>query len=390
MKTKVIAVLLAALAVFPLLTGCNNEDSVPAPSSEMSENEPKYIPYKTVLGNYEVQLPSDWVQSVDGNNICVTESNTGSYIVVKREDYFPAINLYSQDYLARSFQQDGTTLQSYAKEKGNVLKIIISYTTNNVPITEYKYIVWSYDAVYYINYVAESKNSDTFLETYQTVYQSFKNIKEEQSITEGYACAYNEGYNMSLEYPINWDYAAKGNGFTITNTSTTSSITLETAQAIPNFSEYTQLDYNQILQSFAQGSSLTSFKNTGGTIYASAYYAQETQKYLIENVLIDNGSYTLIITYVSPSSYSQMDESTFSHMLDSIKYYNEPSPPQTQVETQPTQPEQTQAQPSSISTTTTSAKSSTTTAKTTKKAVQTTTKKGTVAKTTKATTTKKK
>lgn len=380
--------LIVSLIFTTLLTGCKKDDSVPSPTSDVSsQTEQSLIPYKTILGNYEVKLPSDWLQETDKSNIRVTESNTGSYITIIKEDYFPAINNYNQDYLAQTFQREGTTLQSYAKEKGNVLKIIISYTTNNVPITEYKYMLWSYESVYYINYIAETKYSEQFIDIYQKVYQSFSNIKEEKTIPEGYACTYNEGCNMSIEYPTSWAFSSSGSGFTVSNSNTTSSITVETAQVIPDFKEYTQIDYNQILQSFAQGASLTSFKNTGETIYGSAYYAQDNQKYVIENVLADNGTYTLILTFVSPSSNSQMDEGAFAHMLESIVYYNPAEPQQTETTAQTSKPLETQ--PSETSKKETSAAASKTTKKTTTVKSKNADKTSISSKATKKTTTKK-
>ena len=213
------------------------------------------------------------------------------------------------------------------------------------------------------------------MDTYKTVYQSFALVKDEPAITEGYNCMYNEEAQMSIEYPNNWDIKGNTSNFTITNPQTKSAITFEIVDPIPNFKDYTQIEYNDIIQSFAEGAALNSFKNTGNTIYGSAYYVQDKQRFLIDNVLIDNTDYTVIVTFVASSSYAQMDAPTFEKMLGSIKYFEQPEPQQPQ-QNEPAQTQPAQTQTSTEQTTTKKAK---TTAETTakKQESKTTTKKKT-------------
>lgn len=367
MRRKFI-IFLCSLVIVSGLSGCKgNDSSVPEPTAESSsQKEADYIPYKSLAGNYEIKLPSEWVQTTEGDNMTVTERNTGTYISVIREDYFPEVNNFSQDYLLQKFQNEGTTLQSYAKETGNHIKLVISYTTNNMPITEYKFIMWTYNSVYYINYIAPTKYAEQFMDTYKTVYQSFALVKDEPAITEGYNCMYNEDAQMSIEYPNNWDIKGNTSNFTITNPQTKSAITFEILDPIPNFKDYTQIEYNDIIQSFAEGAALNSFKNTGNTIYGSAYYVQDKQRFFIDNVLIDNTDYTVIVTFVASSSYAQMDAPTFEKMLGSIKYFENPEPQQPQ-ESQQTEPVQTHPAQTQSSTEQTTTKKAETTAATTAK-----------------------
>lgn len=327
MKRRKASVVLLSLALSLLCTGCKDQEegsSQPDAVADSKSKETEYISYKTVADNYEAKLPSDWIRTLNGNKLTVTEAHSGTYISIEREDYFPEINSYSSEYLAYSLKSEGTTLQSFTKENGKELKLILSYTVNNSPIIEYKYVIWNYESVYYICYVTSPKYESQFMPIYKTVYESFKTLKEEKQITNGYQCIYNEDLGLSLEYPLNWSFSSEGNGFSVDNPNTKSSILFEIADPIPEFKNYTKLDYNDIIQSFAKGASLVSFENTGATMAGTAYATAEGQKYIIENVLIDNGSYTAVITYLASSAYAQSDESVYRTMLDSIRYYRTP------------------------------------------------------------------
>lgn len=333
MRLKRPAALCMSLLLACSCAGCGEgqtDSSQPAAVVDSDAKDPEYIAYKTIADNYETQLPSAWIQSLDGDKLTVTEAHTGTYITIKREDYYPEINNYNADSLAASLKAEGTTLQSFAKENGREIKLIMSYTVNNAPITEYKYVTWNYESIYYISYVTAPKYEDQFMDTYKTVYESFKTVKGEKSITDGYQCIYNDSLGLSLEHPLSWSFSVNGNGFIVTNPNTKSSITFETTDPIPDFKDFTKLDYNDIIQSFAKGASLVNFENLGDTMSGTAYATVDGQKYIIENVLIDNGSYTAVITYLASSAYAQSDETAYRTMLDSIRYYRTPQQDESQ------------------------------------------------------------
>lgn len=306
------------------LAGCGKpEQSNVSEQSSVSEPVQQVsIPYSDLSLNISVKIPSEWVQTLEGNKFTITEKNTGTYISIIRENYYPEINNQSQDSLAQSYNAQGVSLQSFVKETGNCIKLIASYTTNNIPITEYKYIYWTYDAIYTISYVVETKLKEEFMDEFEEVYTSFKLQKEEVSVSEGYTCIYNPSSKISIEYPVNWKFEAISSGFSVTNQNTQSLIYIENLKPIEKFSEYTQVDYVPLMQSLVSGSSLSSFLNKGDTIYGEAFATSGTTKIWIENILIDKKTYTLSFTFLSVSDYTSVDEPIYAYMLDTIRFYD--------------------------------------------------------------------
>ena len=92
MRRKFIIFLCSLVIVAGCVSGCKgNDSSVPEPTAESSsQKEEDYIPYKSLAGNYEIKLPSEWVQTTEGNNMTVTERNTGTYIsvIIRRIIFF--------------------------------------------------------------------------------------------------------------------------------------------------------------------------------------------------------------------------------------------------------------------------------------------------------------
>lgn len=323
MSRKIISLILSLVTLLTLV-GCNKSDksSVQAvPDSSDAEKEIQYIDYSDLSLNFSAQVPDDWIQSLSGNQFTITERHTGTYISVVREDYFPEINNYSQESMAQMYNGQGLSLQSFVKETGNSIKVIVSYTTNNIPITEYKYIYWTYDAIYSVNYLVETKYKELYMDVFEKVYSSFKLQTEEKCVSEGYVCIYNPASKLSIEYPINWTYSSLSTGFSVTNQSTQSTVYVEIVDPLEQFDEYTQVDYLSIMQSLASGSSLSSFANKDGKMYGEAFVTNGTRKYWIENVLFDCKTYTLSVTYFSASDYTSVDEAVFAYMLETVTHY---------------------------------------------------------------------
>lgn len=320
---RLIAAFITCLCVF-IFTGCSmkNESSLPEVSDvTATQGVSEYIPYSNIQLNYRISVPSNWIQTLNNGEFTLTDQKSGAYISVWREDYFPGINSFTEKYLADYYARDGASLQSYVKESGNEIKVIASSTKNNVPVTEYKYVYWTYSSVYYISYVAETSKEEVLYPIFEMVYSSFELINQEPTIKEGYSCIYNRNIGLSIEYPLNWEYKSSADGFNITNNASGSSITLSVIDPIEQFKELTEIEYSKMIQNIVSGASLTSFSNTGAEIYGNAFYADKTGKYMIENVLVDNKTYTLALTFVSLSDYTSIDEPVFHAMLDSIRYY---------------------------------------------------------------------
>lgn len=320
LNNRLFLIILSCLTI--LSVGCSSGNNLPLPEEYSEVSVADYYDFSSLSSNFETEFPYNWVQVSDDSSVTITESKTGSYISILRETYYPEINTYSPEVIASVYSAEGSNLQHYSKPAGNQLDVIISYTRNNVPITEYKHMIWTYKAVYYINYVSETRFSEQFLNMYERVCDTFLLLDQEETIQDDYECSYNSSFGVSIEYPVKWKYSDENAGFSVTNEQTGSVVYVEIASAIPEFNDLSQLDYyNNILKNVANDVSMTSYTNNGTAIQGDGYYTYGARKFLVSNILYDNTDYTLSVTYVSSADYAAMDREVFEIMLNSIRYY---------------------------------------------------------------------
>lgn len=237
---------------------------------------------------------------------------------VKSTDYTPVINNINQDNIMQNIGVNGELL-NYQKSSGNVIKLRISKSnTESKVVIDDIIIQWTFSKIYTLKYETEEKYEVHYNDYFSAFTNSFTTYNKADTIEEGYSAYYNTSTNIYIEYPINWLIDYFDTGFTVTSQDTQTTITVDNAVAINNFSEITEVQYLELMRRSVPNISLTSYQNTGGRIIAELYYQDDTATYYVYNTMLDFTDFTLNITYFANSNYAEQDLPYLEKMLNSI------------------------------------------------------------------------
>lgn len=270
--------------------------------------------------DFEVEIPDGWEEQENDNSVEWTEKSTGTTISVQSIDYNPVINNVTQDNVL-SVVNDNGELTNYRKSAGNVIELALTkQNSESKTIIENVYIKWSFSKIYIVKYECEEKYVVYFQEYYDTVKNSLKTVNKADCIQDGYAGYYNADTNVYAEYPFSWSFDKFNTGFTVTSPDTGTTITVDNAVPISNFSEMTDVEYLEIMKRAVSNIALTSYQNTGDRVIAELYYQDDTTQYYVYNTMVDCTDFTINITYFADSNYAQQDLPYLEALINSISW----------------------------------------------------------------------
>lgn len=274
----------------------------PSDISEVSETsiDIDTIDYTDDNTNFTMPIPKAWTKVIKNGSPTYIHSASATSLQICHSTYDPTINNVSIESITNDIQNNGYTLVEVNFFSSS--SYLFSYLKANEdnPTFYISYVIWDLKDIYTINGIVSQSNYSKMFPYFDYClkhisWKSKTNIPNELNIT------YVNYGNFSFAYPVDWSIGSNESAIVATDTNTGSTITVKSTENAVDYSNITQIQYNQYLSSGRSNFIMQQYANDGNIIHGEATYYINGVQYGVYQYLISTGTFEIEITLDCPS-----------------------------------------------------------------------------------------
>ena len=251
--------------------------------------------YTDSLYHYSIEIPKDWVQTIENDSISYVHKASGSTIRLETYDYDPRINNVTSEGISAQIAGDGKTFVNFTRKGDSCYEVTYQDKKNSV----YDYIeevFWDRSSIIRIICIFNDMNYEKILPYYQKSLESFSWDPQDE-IPIGYALCYIENENFEFGYPDTWVLGTSTNA--IVATDNTSSLSLTKQECDFDLSSLTATEMSHIVSQNKQNVMMNSFTTSENEAAATLTYVSNNVQITENYYIFYDGSnlYCLAIDY---------------------------------------------------------------------------------------------
>ena len=251
---------------------------------------------------FSISIPIDWQQvTMDGYQTFI-HSASASSIQIQVQDYYPQVNMVTQETVSSLAAQQGYTLLNFYWNDNSSYVTMYQGTGNNGAVMDYIELVYfdrsNVITVYY------TFNSEYYDRLEDIITATVDSISWERAdpIQADLRLYYNEIGNFEFATPINWISGIQNGTYYAQDESTGSALTVSVAESTSTFAGVSQLDYVNQASTSRSNFMLSSYNADDNIIYAMGSYTYNNQQIIFVQYLIASGSFQYNLTFECPAS----------------------------------------------------------------------------------------